>query len=173
MPQTQTKPDQLMVENAEVMWRNFQGREGDYNSAGDRNFCVFFEDDEADRLKRAGWNIKETKVKEEGDVPRKYLQVAVQYDKGRPPRVVLITNGGTKRVDLAADSVGILDSMDIKNWDLVITPYPWTVRDDSGIKAYLKMAFVTLDENQIEMKYAHLEDDRDPTVSSATANEEE
>lgn len=179
MPQAQglvapPKPANLLFENADVKWTNFMGREGDFNSKGDRNFCVFFDDQMAERLEREGWNVKRTKIKEEGDVPKPYLQIKVEYNKGRPPGVHLIKNQGTKRIELTADTVGVLDALDVKNWDLVISPSPWgPINGNVGIAAYLKQAFVTIDENPIELKYMDLESDQDPTIPNSTANEDD
>lgn len=168
------RPPNLMLEGAEVKWTNFMGRATDYNSEGDRNFCVFFDEEMAGRLEREGWNVKRTNPREEGDEPRPYLQIKVEYNKGRPPGVHLIKNQGTKRVELTPDTVGILDAIDTSNWDLVISPSPWgPINGNVGIAAYLKQAFVTVDENAIELKYMDLEADQDPTTSSSIANEED
>ncbi len=50
--------DNLMIENARIMFRNFAGREQQFNSQGDRNFCIFLEPDQAEDLLKRGWNIK-------------------------------------------------------------------------------------------------------------------
>jgi hypothetical protein len=34
----------LSLENVRIGFRNFEGREGQYNKSGDRNFVVFLED---------------------------------------------------------------------------------------------------------------------------------
>lgn len=164
--------DNLIIEDAEVIFRNFAGAEKQFNSAGDRNFCVILDPFLAEQLKRAGWNVKELKAREEGDEPRQYLQVAVNYSKGRPPRVVLLSNGGKKRVDLGADEVELLDYADVKTWDLVLHPYAWDVNGNSGIKAYLKNAFVTINENALELKYADMEDEGQTPTMSSTASED-
>lgn len=156
--------DDLIIEDAEVMFRNFAGAEKMYNSEGDRNFCIMLDPFLAEQLRDKGWNVKTLKAREEGDEPRPYIEVSVNYSKGRPPRVVLLTNGGKKRVDLGADEVSVLDYADVKLWDIVINPYKWEVGEKTGIKAYLKHAFVTLNENELEMKYADIDaENQDPT----------
>lgn len=131
--------------------RNFEGKEEQYNRKGDRNFCVLLEPEMAEALKRDGWNVKSLKAREEGEQPQPYLQVAIGY-KGRPPKVVIITSRG--RTDLGEDEVVLLDWADMKTVDLIIRPYEWVVNGNSGVKAYLKSLFVTIQEDYLELKYA-------------------
>jgi hypothetical protein len=152
MPQDNT----VLMEGVRIIFRNFAGKEGMYNREGDRNFSVLLDDTMADRMAEDGWNIKWLKPnpEEPDSPPQAYIQVSVSY-KGRPPRVVLITSRG--RTNLDENSVEMLDWADIKNVDLILRPYEWTVNDKSGIKAYLKSIYVTIDEDALEMKYADLD----------------
>lgn len=160
-------------EDANVVFRNFAGRAGDFNSEGDRNFCIVLTPERAEDLRAKGWNVKTLRARDEGDDPNPYIQVSVNFNKGRPPKVVLINSQG--RVHLGADEVSMLDIADVAHWDLVINPYAWEIKrgDDvnRGIKAYLKQAFVTLNENAFELKYADLPD-LNPTTSNSTVSEE-
>lgn len=147
------KPDNIMIEDARILFRNFGGRENPpFNAAGDRNFCLILPPDMVEPMREDGWNIKQLKSREEGDEPESYVQVAVNYDKGRPPRVVLITS--KNRIELGAGEIEMLDYADIKTLDLVLNPYPWALRGNKGIKAYLKTAYVTINEDELELKYA-------------------
>lgn len=146
--------DTYTIEGADIMFRNFAGRERDYNAEGDRNFCVMLDDRAANELRADGWNVKELKPREEGDSPRPYLTVSVNYKKGRPPRVVMITSRG--RTDLGADEVEILDYAELDNVDLILSGYRWDVNGNQGVKAYLKSMFVTMHEDALDLKYAQV-----------------
>lgn len=170
MPPPPKKMDNLLIENANVMFRNFAGRAQTYNTEGDRNFCIFLEPDQAAYLKGIGYNVKQLRVKEEGDLPQDYLQVSMEYRKGRPPRVVVVTHKG--KVDYGIDEIPVLDFADVKNWDVLINPFPWDVNGNQGIKAYLKAVYVTLDEDELEMRYSDVPDAEQSPTTSSTASEE-
>jgi hypothetical protein len=141
----------VMIEDARLVFKNFKGKEGQYNREGDRNFAVILPPDTAAEMAADGWNIKYLKAREEGDVDQAYVSVTVNF-KGRPPRCVMITSKG--RTELGEDEVEMLDWVDIQKVDLIIRPYEWTVSGKTGIKAYLKSIFVTIEEDELEMKYA-------------------
>lgn len=147
-------PDQaktFMIEDARIIFRNFAGKEGQYNREGDRNFAVILPEDIAQTMLEDGWNVRYLDAREEGDVDTPYIQVAVNFNN-RPPRVVVITS--TTRTQLDASSVEILDWADIKTADLIARGYDWTVGGKSGTKAYLQSLFVTIEEDALERKYA-------------------
>ena len=105
----------FMVEDAQIIFRNFSGKEGQYNREGDRNFAVILDPVLADRMLSDGWNVRFLDPREEGEDPTPYIQVAVNF-KNRPPRVVLITSAS--RTTLDESSVEVLDWADIKVADL-------------------------------------------------------
>lgn len=148
-----TNQNTVMIENAEVVFRNFSGKEGKFNRAGQKTFCVFIDNaDMIEQLLSDGWNMKETKPREEGDTPRAYLPVEVKYEN-KPPNVVMITSSG--RTYLDSQTIEILDWSELKTVDLIVNPYDWTMPSgETGRKAYLKSMFVTIDEDELERKYA-------------------
>lgn len=144
------------LENAKLGFRNFQGRETPFNPKGSRNFVVFLSDEDATKLKNDGWNVKfpeDPGVQEEGyDAPAPFLPVAIRFDVF-PPKVVQISQFG--RTVLNEDLVAGLDYADIINCDLVVRGYEWEMPGNKrGIKAYVKTMFVTIEEDEIEAKYA-------------------
>jgi len=143
----------LTIENAQIAFRNFAGKEDKFNPAGSRNFCILLDPEIAETLKRDGWNIRQLNPRDEGDRPQDYMSVAVKYDF-RPPKIILISPSTGNKTYLDVETVHILDWADIENIDLMITPYHWEVNNKSGIKAYLKKMFVILEEDELEQKYA-------------------
>lgn len=143
----------VLFENAEMIFRNFAGKEGQYNKEGDRNFCIVLPEDLAAQMSADGWNIKRLKPRPGDEVGNPYLQVSVGF-KIRPPRVVVVTSAG--RVDVHEDEMELLDWVDIKKVDLVIRPYHWGPigpEKKTGTKAYLKSLFITIDEDPLELEY--------------------
>ena len=155
MPQDNT----VLMEGVRIIFRNFTGREGQYNREGDRNFAVLLDDTVANSMAEDGWNIKWLKPREddEDESSQAYIQVSVNF-KGRPPRIVLVTTRG--RTNLDEGSIEMLDWADIQNVDLIIRPYEWSVNGKTGIKAYLQSIYVTIEEDALELKYAQMDEQR-------------
>lgn len=141
----------VTIENARIIFRNFSGKETQFNREGDRNFSVILPPDVAEQMASDGWNVKQLPVREEGEEPTLVLPVAVSY-KVRPPRIVTITSRA--RTNLGEADIDILDWSSIQSADLIVRPYEWTVNGKSGVKAYLQSLFVVLEEDELERKWA-------------------
>jgi hypothetical protein len=141
----------FMVEDAQIIFRNFTGKEGQYNREGDRNFAVILDDEIASKMEKDGWNVRYLAAREEGETPTPYISVAVNFNN-RPPRIVMLTS--VSRTNLDEKTVEVLDWADIQTADLIARGYEWTVNGKSGVKAYLQSLFVTIEEDALERKYA-------------------
>lgn len=162
----------LEIENAHLVFLNFAGAEKRYNQAGDRNFCIILDEPVAQELLREGWNVKRLKPRDpDQELGDAYLEVKVSFKGPRPPRILLITS--RTRTPLTEDLCELVDMVDIKTVDVIVRPYKWEVNGKSGIKAYLKTIYVTVQEDKFEHKYAELEELRPNERPALTSAEEQ
>ena len=141
----------LTIEDATILFRNFAGEEGKYNSKGNRNFCVLIDPDMAPKLIDDGWTIRFFKPRDEDEIPQPYMQVKVSFGS-YPPQIVMISDGEKKL--LSEDDINILDWAELERVDLIIRPYNWEVNGKRGVKAYLKTGYFKIVDDPLARRYS-------------------
>lgn len=147
----------LQIDDARIIFRNFEGRGDKFNREGDRNFSLLIEDpNTADALIKEGWNVKIKEGRDEDDGPFMRLPVKVKFtDYG--PNIYLITGG--RRNELDEESIACLDNIDIESVDMDIRPYDWEVNGRIGRTAYLQSMQVIQRIDRFAARYADMQED--------------
>lgn len=153
----------IIINGAKIFFKNFAGKESQYNAEGNRNFCVKIDNDLAEKLEADGWKVKYTKPRDEEDIPEPYLQINVSYRR-KAPKIVCIE--GNRRQEFDESRVDMLDWMDLSNTDLRINGSHWEFAGKTGIKGYLDAMYITLEEDELDKKYSYL-NDAPPTEEEA------
>ena len=159
----------IKIENAIMISKNFRGVRKEYNEEGNRNFGVLIDEKLAETLKEDGWNVKWLSPRPDDPEQRSQAWLPVKVKFGKiPPIIILITSDG--KIKLDEETVGQLDWTRIKNADMIIRPYNYPARSGrpAGVSAYLKCLYVTVAEDDLAMKYADI-----PFVESSSDEYEE
>lgn len=147
--------EMLLIEDVQVIYKNFSGKEGPYNEEGVRSFSIILDDlGLVQKLKEDGWNVKPMK-NDDPDAPQRYsLPVAVSF-KRIPPHIDMII--GDNKVTLTEENVGELDYNTIRSADVYIAPsvYQNRITGEDRVKAYLRSMAVIVDLDPIAQKYAN------------------
>ena len=150
----------ISIDNAQIRFRNFTGEPTKFDKAGGkRTFSVILDPEMADKLREDGWNVKSWEP-EGADEPIYHLPVEISY-KIYPPKIWMIS--GNKKTMLQEDTISALQYAEFTKVQLIIRPYCWEVNGKSGIKAYVKAMYVTIEEDEFEKEYRNFEDDDEET----------
>ena len=126
----------LQIDDAKIIFKNFEGRGDKFNRAGDRNFSLLIEDpNTADALVKEGWNVKIKPGRDEDEEPFMRLPVKVRFTE-YGPNVYLRTGDRVNKLD--EESISCLDDIDIESVNMDIRPYDWEVNGRTGRTAYLQ-----------------------------------
>lgn len=149
----------VTIEDARLLFRNFEGRTDKYNPNGLRSFGVIIDDPEVvHQLESDGWNVKYLKPREgdEESPPTAWLSVKVRYpDPGSnapKPKIVLINKDGAKTL-IGESEIKMLDWADFEKVDVAIRPYNWSVGEKGGVAGYLKTFYGVTIADEFEDKY--------------------
>lgn len=165
----------LEINEARVIFRNFKGLGGKYNSEGNRNFSIVISsgilddgqerrevtaEEMADALMSdvnrlgAGWNVKIKAPQEEGDEPRIHLPIKIKFNE-RGPKVYL--KSGRNTVALTEETIGMLDDIDILSADLDIRPYDDEINGRPFRAAYVQSMWITQEVDRFAARFAEEE----------------
>lgn len=141
---------------APYKFRNFEGRETEYNQKGARNFVVFLDKKKAQELEADGAPVSWKPDKYNDGELRAQMKVHVKYRdrKGNPmipPKVVLITH--KNQTELTEETIGMLDSAEIEKCDLILNQYPNNSNMGPENSVGLKTMYVTLSEDEFAEEY--------------------
>jgi hypothetical protein len=147
-----SRPADALFEDADIIFKNFAGKEKPMNEKGKRNFVLKLSEVQAAALIRDGFNVKYLTSKEEGEPDQAILKINVNFKNPPGPKCVMIGSKGKTTLDV--DLVEMLDYVEFDKADIIITPYQYTMNGRQGISAYLKSIYVTIVEDALERKYA-------------------
>lgn len=141
----------MQIDDARIIFKNFEGRGDKFNREGDRNFSLLIEDpNTAEAMKREGWNVKIKEGRDPDEGPFMRLPVKVKFtDYG--PTVYLNSAGNV--VKLNEESIGCLDNIEIETVNMDIRPYDWEVNGRTGRTAYLQSMEVIQRIDRFAAKY--------------------
>lgn len=143
--------DRLIVDDARIMFPNFEGREEKYNRKGDRNFLLVIPTEEmAQALMERGWNVSIRDKRDEGGDLFMSLKVKVKFND-RGPTIYMNTNGRVNILD--EESAGMIDNIDIATVAMDIRPYDWEVSGKCGRTAYLERMDVVQEMDRFAARY--------------------
>lgn len=148
-------PNEVQLEDVRIGWTNFSGAEGKYNKKGEQFFELFLRSDVASKLEDEGYNVKfpeEQEAEEDEYQKDPHLRIKLRMDGARPPKVV-ITNGAGGASQLNADTIQILDNVDIATVDIVFRANNYDVNGSTGKSAWLKALYITLNRTAFDDKY--------------------
>ncbi len=142
----------LEIEDARIIYRNFEGIASKYNREGDRNFAVIIPNDEiCQALIADGWNVKIKPPRDEDESPFMFLPVKIKFNNRGPAAYVV---SGEQVTKLNEDTIGMLDEIDISSVDMDIRPYDWEVNGKNGRTAYLQAINVIQNIDRFGAMYA-------------------
>ena len=143
----------MQIDDARIIFKNFEGRGDKFNREGDRNFSLLIEDpNTAEAMKREGWNVKIKEGRDPDEGPFMRLPVKVKFTEYGP---TVYLNSAGNVVKLNEESIGCLDNIEIETVNMDIRPYDWEVNSKTGRTAYLQSMEVVQRIDRFAAKYGN------------------
>lgn len=148
------------INDAKIIFRNFEGRADKFNHAGNRNFALVIPNQKlADDLINdtneygVGWNVKIREAGDDFEDDFRYLPIKVKFNN-RGPAVYLENSGTGRRTKLNEDTIALLDNVDIVSVDLDIRPYDDVINGKPFRTAYLQAILVRQNVDRFASRFA-------------------
>ena len=149
----------MQIDDARIIFKNFEGRGDKFNREGDRNFSLLIEDpNTADAMKKQGWNVKIKEGRDPDEGPFMRLPVKVKFTEYGP---TVYLNSAGNVVKLNEESIGCLDNIEIETVNMDIRPYDWEVNGKTGRTAYLQSMEVIQRIDRFAARYGNTHRDED------------
>lgn len=146
----------LILNNANIGYKNFGGRVNPMNKYGERSFVIFFDDEEAKMMEDQGWNIKWPKEKLDNPESEKqaFLPVKIRFKTrdGRPTSLKIVKIVGDNHSLLGEEDAGDLDKVRLLNVDLRIRPFEF---EPGRYSAFLDTLYATVEMDPFMEKYGY------------------
>lgn len=163
------KSANIMVDDAQIIFRNFRGIDRGYNPKHEKSFSLLVSPErfDIDAMKADGWNLKQLKPREgyEDEPANYHLPVTVRWDNF-PPIIYLVTkvdDGKHRRTRLDEETSFMIDTAEIASVKLEISHgKTYDFQGKVGIKAYLKKMYIELVEDRFEEAYDFVDDEDAP-----------
>lgn len=141
--------EKLFIEDAELIFTNFAGREKKFNAEGKRNFCVYIDNDTAKYLEEKHYTIKWDERRNPDDDPVPFIRVNIKYNEKFPqldPEAYKVTSRGATPV--REENIGDFDMEEMENVNLIINLYTRENEDGSvSTTGYLNSIVAKIEEN--------------------------
>lgn len=159
------KSANIVVDDAQIIFRNFRGIDRGYNPKHEKSFSLFIDPERFDveAMRADGWNIKQLKPREGYEDEISYhLPVTVRWDNF-PPSIYLVTKVSEdkyRRTRLDEETSFMIDTAEIASVKVEISHgKTYEFNGKIGIKAYLKKMYIELVEDRFEDAYEWADDD--------------
>jgi hypothetical protein len=165
----------LQIDDARIIFPNFEGRPDKFTRAGDRSFHIVVDGGTVTYLngqtevvdaatmadilvndvnrEGAGWNVKIRPPRREDEEAFITMKIKVKFNDRGP--AIYLDAGGDMPVELDEDTAGCLDNIEIVSVDLDVRPYDDNINDKPFRAAYLQSMHVTQRVNRFAARYAN------------------
>ena len=152
------------VKAEDVYFFNIIGRPAPWENENDKNkraIGIFLDDKTAKQMKEEGWYVRMTKVKKEGDIPKPYVEVIVNFDSPySEPKVFLVEGDVQTRIkaDDAIELQQLFNEGSMLKMDIKISPYTnYSFYDKYGAVAFVDILGFHAEVDPIAAEYMRRE----------------